>query len=399
MSDTPGILIVDDDEFMRRMLQRILAPVCTRVDTDSSALAAIARLRQPQSAPDIIVLDLKMPDMDGVQFARLLSESGYSGAVILISGADERILQTTATLLRRQGIVVLGYFKKPVAGNDLLALIDRWQPPQQNPSHAASKPFSADEVKAGLQAGQLFNVYQPKVRFDNGRVVGFETLVRWRHPEHGVIAPDRFLPQLHEPADIQQLTHTVIAQAFADTADWLRRDNTPSLALNVTMEDMQHGQFAQSLCELAEQYGIPPHKITVEITESSTIDDALRAIDSATSLRIKGFSLSIDDFGTGHSTLSQLRDMPFNELKIDRGFVTGASIDNTRSSILLASVSLAKQLDMTVVAEGIELEADWQYAKQAGCDYAQGYFIARPLAHDDLASWQAQWQERAAQLT
>lgn len=398
MMNKPRLLIIDDDEFMRRMLQRIVEPVSDRAEVEGCARSALARLDQPDGRPNIIILDLKMPDIDGVQFARILSERGFDGSVILISGTDERILQTTTALLRRQTIDVLGYFKKPVLGSDLQSLIENWRPKSNDSVSFQARTFSADVVRAALEQGQLFNVYQPKVRFIDGVIGGFETLVRWQHPEHGVLAPDSFLPQLTSSDDLRQLTRTVIARAFSDTAEWLHSNQSPSLAINVTMEDMQHNDFAQTVSEMAEQHRIPPHKVTIEVTESSNIDESLRAIDSATSLRIMGFSLSIDDFGTGHSTMSQLQDMPFNELKIDRSFVTGADIDSTRSSILKASVDLAKQLGMHVVAEGIETQTDWEFAKQAGCDYAQGYFISRPLTPDLLPSWQTEWNGRATRL-
>lgn len=398
MSHTPRILIVDDDQFMRRMLGAMLAPLCPEVDAQSNALGAIAQLEQPNTRPDIIVLDLKMPDIDGVQFARMLSEKGFAGGVVLISGADDRVLQTTAALLKRQSIDVLGYFKKPVIAKELLALIAGWRPSAHSAQSAAPQALGLEEIRKGFDEREFFTVFQPKVDFANGRVAGYETLLRWQHPEYGVLAPDSFLSQLNQAEDLRRLTRYVIETAFSETSVWLKEPDTPGLALNVTMEDLQQADFPQTLSALVQAHQIPPDKITIEVTESSDIDASLRAIDSASSLRILGFSLSIDDFGTGHSTLSQLRDMPFNELKIDRGFVTNASVDSTRRSIFTTSVSLAKQLDMTVVAEGIESHSDWVFAHQAGCNYGQGYFISPPLHHDALLAWQEQWQERVKGL-
>ncbi len=398
MMTTSRILIVDDDEFMRRLLQISCRKVSTSVEVAASGHDAMRFFEQTDTHPDIVILDLKMPDIDGVQFSRMLSEMAFTGGVILVSGTEERILQTTSALLRRQHIDVLGYLNKPVSSDQLQQLLTSWQPSTQSQHAPQQQTFSAEEIQAALSEKQFFNLYQPKVRLSDGTIAGYETLARWRHPKRGVISPVEFIPQLSEPQDLQKLTVIVLEEAFAAAAKWQHLSATPSIAVNVTMEDLQLAEFPKTVLALSKRYRLSPEKITIEVTESSNIDESLRAIDAATSLRIMGFSLSIDDFGTGHSTMSQLSEMPFSELKIDRSFVTGADSDNTRRSIFNASLNLANELNMSTVAEGIESEADWQFVRQSGCDYAQGYFISRPMPANNISNWQTQWQQRAQQL-
>ncbi|WP_372865588.1 EAL domain-containing protein [Spongiibacter sp.] len=398
MNSDRKILIVDDDAFMRQMLLTISSSVSKHVETADSGEAAIRCFDRDSGRPDIIILDLKMPDIDGVQFARMLSNRNFFGSVILVSGADERILQTTASLIRRQNIDVLGYLHKPVSSTLLQQLLQQWQPTTQSAERSAQLVFTAEDLQLALNRREFFNLYQPKVRLTDGAIAGFESLVRWRHPEHGILSPGDFLTQFATANDLQSLTRQVIDMAFSEAANWQSTKPAPSLAVNVTMEDMRLAEFPSLVRELAEHYCIPAPQVTIEVTESSNIDDSLQAIDTATSLRIMGFSLSIDDFGTGHSTLSQLRDMPFSELKIDRGFVTGASTDDTRRSIFNASLNLANELSMSVVAEGIESESDWAFARRAGCEYGQGYFISQPIMADKIPLWQRDWQRRLSHL-
>ena len=240
---------------------------------------------------------------------------------------------------------------------------------------------------------------QPKVSLTTGHMVGVETLVRWRHPVDGLVFPDRFVGVAETHGLIQRLTRTVIATALTDARAWqLKTGMALHLAINVSMDDVSELDFVDYVASEAAAAGIPSKDVTLEVTESRLTQDMRILLEVLTRLRLKRFRFSIDDFGTGHSSLAQLRDIPFDELKIDRGFVHGAGTDPTIRAIFDSSVTLAKQLGMQIVAEGVEDRADWEHVRKAKCDLAQGYFLAKPMPIEALHEWIEDWEERVSSL-
>lgn len=392
---TVRILMLDDESFMLKLLGHVLANLgFTQVTRCDSGRAALASLDSPSDPPDLILLDLNMPEMDGVEFVRHLVERRYTGSLILISGEDERMLQTAVKLVRAHKISVLGHLHKPVKPEALSALLDQWTPPSLGSPRAANKIYGVDAVRAAINNGELVNYYQPKVAVTTGRVVGVETLVRWRHPEDGMVFPDQFIGVAEMHGLIADLTRVVLSSALAQTKVWRDAGLALRVAVNVSMENLASLDFPDFVAGLAAKAGVAPQEVVLEVTESRLMQDLRAPLEILTRLRLKRFQLSIDDFGTGHSSLAQLRDIPFDELKIDRGFVHRACSDGTVRAMYDASFGLARQLGMEIVAEGVEDRDDWDFLRQTGCDLAQGYFIARPMPAADLPGWMDAWQER-----
>ncbi len=392
---TIRILVVDDDPFMLKLLGRMLEDLgFTQVTTCDSGRAALDCIVSPNGAPDPILLDLIMPQMDGIEFVRKLVERNYTGSLLLVSGEDERVLQTAEKLLHAHGITVLGSLHKPVTSEGFPALPEKWLPPSRAGSQTAKKIYSADEVRAAINNGQLVNYYQPKVAVATGEVVGVEALVRWRHPVHGMVFPDQFIGVAEAHGLIDDLTRVVLTSALAQAKAWQQAGLVLVVAVNVSMDNLTSLDFPDIVAALAAKAGVPPQGITLEVTESRLMKDLRAPLEILTRLRLKRFHLSIDDFGTGHSSLAQLRDIPFDELKIDRGFVHRAWTDETLRAIYDASLGLAKQLGMEIVAEGVEDREDWDFLQRTGCRLAQGYFIARPMPAADFPGWMKTWQEQ-----
>jgi EAL domain-containing protein (putative c-di-GMP-specific phosphodiesterase class I) len=240
-------------------------------------------------------------------------------------------------------------------------------------TQVARNEYSADEVGSAIANGELINYYQPKVSLTTGLPEGVEALVRWQHPRDGLVFPDRFIGVAEAHGLIFDLTRQVIAGSLAAARSWrLATGSALRVAVNVSMDDLANLDFADAVATAAELAGVPAKELTLEVTESRLMHDLRIPLEVLTRLRMKRFRISIDDFGTGHSSLTQLRDMPFQEMKIDRGFVHGAATDPTLRAILEASVTLAKQLGMQIVAEGVEDQADWDLVQRVGCDAAQG---------------------------
>lgn len=393
------ILVLDDDPFMLKLLGRMLTKLgYASVTTCETGKAALESFVSQGNPPELILLDLNMPEMDGVEFVRHLAERRYTGSLILISGEDERMLQSTEKLVRTYGIPALGHLHKPVNPEDLSALLEKWMPPSLGVPRASKKAYSAEEVYAAIVNAELVNFYQPKVDVASGKVVGVESLVRWRHPQDGMVFPDQFISVAEEHGLIDDLTRTVIGEAFAQARTWQDNGLHLHVAINISMDNLATLEFADYVATAASAAGIKPDGIVLEVTESRLMKDLSAPLEILTRLRLKRFCLSIDDFGTGHSSLSQLRDIPFDELKVDQGFVHGAAGNDTLCAIYYASLGLAKQLGMKTVAEGVEDRADWDFLRSTSCELAQGYFIAKPMPASEISAWVRGWEANIENL-
>ena len=393
------ILVLDDEPFMLKLLAHMLANLgYGAVSTCDNGHDALLLIATTPGATDLILLDINMPQMDGVEFVRHLVEHQYRGSLILVSGEDERILQSVEKLVRAHKITVLGHLCKPVTPARLSGLIELCVPPPKGIIKAATKVYGQTELAAAIANGELVNYYQPKVAVATGEVVGLETLVRWRHPKDGLVFPDQFIAMAEEYGLIDDLTRVVLSQALAQAKAWQDAGLSLRLAVNLSMDNLASLSFFDYVVNLTNEAGVPPQQLVLEVTESRLMQDQRVSLEILTRLRLKRFRLSIDDFGTGNSSLTQLRDIPFAELKIDQSFVHGAWGNDTQRAMFDASVGLARRLLMEIVAEGVEDRADWNFLRQHDCDVAQGYFIARPMPAEDFPGWLTDWERRREQL-
>ena len=389
------ILILDDDKLMLKMLARMLANHgFTSVVCCDNGPDALVQVDNEATRPDLILLDLNMPGMDGIEFVRYLVERQFVGSLILVSGEDERMLRTAERLVQAHKIHMLGYLQKPVKPEAMLALLTQWAPPAPIQPSKAIKTYSGEEIRTAIKEGALINYYQPKVSVASGAVVGVEALVRWHHPEDGLIFPEQFINVAEKHGLINDLTQFVLLQAFTQAKKWQQEGFELPVSVNVSMDNLTSLDFQDQVVKLAADVGILPQKLVLEITESQLMGDMRVSLEILTRLRLKRFHLSIDDFGTGHSSLAQLRDIPFDELKIDQGFVHGASKNETLRVIYDASLALAKQLNMESVAEGVEDKDDWELLRLTGCDLAQGNFVSKPLLAEEIPAWIKVWLNR-----
>lgn len=400
MNNLPNkILIIDDDPFMLKLLTHMLENLgCNSATACDSGHAALEVIDSHNGHPDLILLDINMPEMDGVEFVRYLVERHYSGSIILISGEGERMLLTAVTLVQAHNIPVLGYLHKPVTPEGLAALLRKWSPPSQNELRMAKKNYSAEEIRAAIANGELINYYQPKVAIATGRVMGVETLVRWQHPLDGMVLPGEFIGGAEAHGLIDGLSRVVLANALAQAKVWQDMGLVLQLAVNVSMDNLASLDFADFAASQAAAAGVPPQQVVLEVAENRLPANDLRApLETLARLRLKRFRLSIDGFGTGHSSLAQLRNTPFDELKIDRSIVRGAWAGKAEQEKYDACLGMARQLGMETVAVGVEDHDDWNFLHHTKCGLAQGYFIAKPMPAADLPAWMEDWRLRAQQ--
>ena len=391
------ILVLDDELLMLKVHAQMLAHLgFADVSTAQSGHDALARMDEENRAPDLILLDLGMPAMDGIEFIRRLVGRNFEGRLILVSGEDERVLRTVEKLAEAHHVRVLGHLSKPVQEDKLAILLRRWRPASGTFEIAWKRMYSAGDVRQAVEGNELVVHYEPQVAVKTGELVGVEALVRWKHPKDGLVVPQQFISVAEDTGMIHKLTRFVFTKALAQAVVWRDAGQPMRMAVNVSIDALSSLDFADFAQEQAAKSGVAPKDVIIEVTESRLMQDLRAPLEVLTRLHLMRFRLSIDDFGTGYSSLSQLQDIPFTELKIDRSFVHRATSDQTVRTMYGTCLGLAKQLKMSSVAEGVEDKNDWEFVRLSDCEIAQGYFVGRAMAPEGLLSWAAKWRERVA---
>ncbi len=390
------VLVLEDDSLIVEQLQLMLQQYQLQHITYSlDGVDGLDQVDRANPAFDIILCDLNLPGMDGIEFLRHLAQRQFNGEVVLMSGEAPRVLNSAGNLATAHNLTILATLHKPVTADSLQEALLRYPSRGKSPmprSAMPMRPLTGDELKEGLEKGYTEVYFQPKIEVNTWQVIGVEALARWHDPERGVLAPWTFIPVAEEEGLIDELTYAVFEKTMAWGERWREQGIELKLAVNLSMDSLSKLELPEYFVETAARYRIAPSMVTLEVTESQLMDNITAVLEVLTRIRLKGIALSIDDFGTGYSTMEHLKKMPFGEFKIDRSFVNGASKDNEARAILEYSVSLAKKLGMGIVAEGVEEHEDWQLIEALGCDQAQGYFIAKPMPGEQVAAWLAQWQ-------
>lgn len=403
-----NILVIDDDAFQIKLLSQQLSGLGHRQLTACDAARdALPLLESDHARFDLIFCDLQMPGMDGIEFLRHLSDVRFSGSIVLISGEDIRLLNTVERLAKALQLNVLSAISKPMSADGLRDIFEKYatrrsdkirRKAQDERRQEHRKVYSADELQLAISADQLLNYYQPKIELRTGELVGVESLVRWQHPSDGLVYPDQFIATAEENNLIKPLTLSVLHMALRQAAIWQQAGIKLKVAVNISMRDLNDLDFPNVVQAALNTAKLDASVLLLEITESQLMQDVTTTLAIVSRLRLKHIHISIDDFGTGHSSLTQLRDFPFNELKIDQSFVHDACNDKTRRAIFKASMNMAIQLGLQTVAEGVEDEDDLRFVKNSRCHQAQGYFIGRPMPAADLPKWTAEWKLRRPSL-
>ncbi len=391
------LLILDDDESIGLSIGGFAeeAGYRTYATTEAAAFLAHARMWQPTH----IVLDLIMPHTDGVEILHELARQRCDAKIILMSGADRRVLDAARRNSIERGLAVIGVLPKPFAPEHLVALLEprgtgrgaEWLETAFEPgslSASSSEQMTYAEFHRAITRNQLFLVYQPKIRCADQGLAGVEALVRWQHPTRGLIAPGGFVPFAESCGLIDAMTQLVVELALKCHAEHpYARDR--HIAINLSAKSLVDNRLPERLVERCRHWGVEPKNVVLEVTETAAMADPATTVGLATRLRLKGFQLSIDDFGMGYSSLAQLARLPFSELKVDAAFVSEVRRSSESRKIVAAMVGLGHSLGMTVTAEGVSDSETLSFLRNAGCDFAQGYFIGRPVAPEALAMWQA----------
>jgi diguanylate cyclase (GGDEF)-like protein len=365
----------------------VLAEVARRLESAPTQGALVARVGGDQFA-------IAIPGAAGSELARLAAmavKSRVDGSIRLDQvSADVRVTvgiarapehgRNAATLLRRAEMAM-------TAAKGGTSGLGEWEPEYERDGSRRLQLLSG--LRAALSDGSLRVEYQPKLRLGNGEVTGFEALVRWTHPELGPISPAEFVPLAEATGLISALTSTVLRSALITCRSWHDSGKPVGVAVNVSARSLDDNVLVGQVAAMLTASGVESRWLTLEITESSVMEDHSRSLEVLRELRMLGVRLSIDDFGTGYSSLHQLRGLPVHEVKIDRSFVDTVDTDTADRAVVRAVVELCESLGLVTVAEGVEKASQAYALETLGVDQVQGYFHGRPMTEEAAMEWLA----------
>jgi len=384
----PITLIVDDEPGICNFVQHVAESVGMQAVGAVSGRDALNKLKT--LTPSIIVMDMQMPNGDGVQLIQGLAALDIKAKIVILSGSDSRLLEVSGEIARQRGLDIGAVLQKPVRFEDLRRTLAGL--------HSASMPFSADSLRKAIADHAPILHYQPKIRLSDASFCGVEALLRCKDAAGRPVSPELVLSIAEEAGIMPELNDRICRSAIEQRRAWSDAGRELDIAINLSASESFDRELPDRLEALCTEQNVPAPTIILEMTESSVERDNLAAAETMTRLRLIGFRLSIDDFGTGHSSLVRLRQMPFSELKIDRSFVGTLQKSSENAVIVRSLVQLAQNLEMHCVMEGVEDAFALNFASQLGCDEVQGYYIAKPMPPSEIREFDLTWRWRRTSM-
>lgn len=378
-------LVVDDDAFLRQATGNMLKAMnVASIREAGDGAQALALVQDDRAQPvHVILCDLNMPGMDGMEFIRHLGETQSTAYVIVMSAHDENLIASVKKMAIAYGVKLLGAVQKPVSSQQIVDLVEKFIPPAPHVVKKASTSpplaFTLEEILHGIDEGQFEPFYQPKICFKSGNIKGMEALARWIHPTHGVISPYAFIQTLESSGNIDGLTFLILKKAAQACKRMHDEGHFISVSVNLSLNSLGDPLLAEKLTLAVREMELDPKYIVLEITESAAMTEVAQSLENLARLRMRGFGLSIDDYGTGFSNIQQMTRIAFSELKIDQSFVKNCTENKELCVVIRSSIEMSHNLNIECTAEGVETKDDWNTLKNLTCDTAQGYFIARPM--------------------
>lgn len=340
--------------------------------------------------PSHLIVDLQLPERDGVEVLNTLAKSNCTASVIIVSGLGGRILDSAARAASENGLRVIGTLSKPFSRAELRQLLLAEQSHSIHPSHAApgthSHTVTEDQLADALRQHVFTAHFQPKIACISGELTGFECLARWSLPDGSKIPPDVFIRLAEKTGQIHELSRQIYHFALANLPNSANSKKV-KIALNLSPINLKDENFPRWLDEKCQEFNVEPGQVILEVTETASMDNPLALLENLTQFRIKGFLLSIDDFGVGYSSLVQLARLPFSEMKIDQMFVRTVATSQESQKIVIAIVNLGQSLGLNVTAEGVEDAWALDFLCDIGCNEAQGFYISRPMDSIAASTW------------
>jgi len=377
------LLIVDEQREIADFVAGVARKMGYAVACAPSGASFVQLLESFQ--PSVIMMDLSLPDTDGVELLRSLAARACPANVVLTSAADERVLSAAHDLGLSHGLPMCGTLAKPIPMAELRTKLAATL--HENPQ------VDVEDVRRGIASGEFVPYYQPKASLvQNGWVVdGVEALARWQHPRLGLVMPNEFIPLAEQSGLIGELTDAMLRAALVQVRSWQQQGLRLTCAVNLPPSLVTDLRFPDRLQALLAEHGVDGGQLVLEITETATIQNPTATMGILTRLRVKRIGLSLDDFGTGYSSLTQLYQMPFNEMKIDKSLVMNVPHSREANTMVGSLIELGHNLGLKICAEGVENRAALDMLAMMNCDRCQGYFISRAIPAADIASFVTQW--------
>lgn len=376
-SAMPTVLVVDDDPVLRELFDAVLRTEgVTQIYRASDGNEARDQLANHPDI-DFVTLDLNMPGCDGVAFMRLARQMNYAGRLVLISSEHEAVRKSAGRLASLLELDCTAVLPKPVDFARVAQLLSEQEPAVPKPPQPK---VDLEIVRESLETGRLEAFYQPRVDIQCNRLAGAEALARIRNDRGEILNTEDAINLAEEHGLIEGLTWRIAETVVADYASIRRQiPHSVHVSFNVSTAVLSRQGFADRFLQLVRDYGHEPRSFTLEVTETRLPSDRSIALEQLTRARIHGFGIAVDDFGTGHSNIAQMRDYPFTELKIDKEFLLNAYRDRFSRAAVEAGAALARELGLMIIAEGVETTEALEFARQCGINEGQGYLFARPL--------------------
>lgn len=374
------LLFVDDEIEICKIVEEVAAINDYEVTAVTSAEDFRAAYQSVD--PSLIIIDLHLQGEDGVQLLRFLDHELCRTPIILISGYDDKILTTAMLLGQSYGLKTPETLHKPLKIAQFSSVLQKYK--------TTKIPLDQETIDAAIANHEFILHYQPQISLADKKLMGVEALVRWQPPNKPLIFPDDFIPEVEKNNLIIPLTDYVINAALQQASDWKQKGIELAISINLSAKYLVSLEIPDYFESLAKKYNINPDKIYWEITETAITDKPKIIMDILTRLRLKNFNLSMDDFGTGYSSMLLLHTMPFNQIKIDKQFVTLINEETELQMISQSLIQLFRQLNIETVAEGVETDKVMQHLLDYQCNIGQGYFIAKPLAVSQLEEWMSE---------
>jgi EAL domain-containing protein (putative c-di-GMP-specific phosphodiesterase class I) len=380
-------LVVEDHGFQRWLIVELLQQLgASSVHAAGDGQAAIEVLSRDRSI-DIVVSDLDMPGMDGMELFRHMSQLGHRAGLLVVSAMEPAVLASVEAMAREYRLNVLGTVRKPLNAKKFEDAVGRYRTSAPAPATGTSQPVAREEIAAGLKRGEFEAFFQPQAEIRSCHLQGAEALVRWRHPYRGYLSPAVFLDAVEAGGLIDELTTQVMRQALAAYRGWRHQWPNVGVSVNLSAQSLSNVDLAERMIALAAEGDVEPMHITFEVTESAAARDLGSELENLARIRMRGFELSIDDYGTGYSSLHRLSRIAFTELKIEQAFVRKAVSDDASRVMVESSLELANRLGMRAIAEGVESKVESDMLLALGCQYIQGNLIAEPMPAGEFLAW------------
>jgi EAL domain-containing protein (putative c-di-GMP-specific phosphodiesterase class I)/FixJ family two-component response regulator len=387
------ILIIEDDPFQLNLMFQCMSKLTNaNINVALNGHEALYHLKQLKK-PDLILCDLCMPQMDGIEFLREISQQQLDSKIIITSCASTDVLFSVQEMASSYGLKNVLTMEKPISYSSLEQLIKQFNQPQLKAESNVKPKYQPtdDELIDALRLRQFIPFFQPHIDEKSNSVCGAEALVRWNHPSKGILTPDIFINLLTQVGLIHELTLEILNSAITSGARWHKMGLMYRLSVNVSSLDLIDLSFADAVLDILNCHNFPPGYLTLEVTETDICTHKGKALDTMNRLRINGVELSIDDFGTGTASLMQLITSPFSELKVDKLFVSNMFMDPKHFTAVQVSLFLAQQLGLRSVAEGVESKEQEKVLKELGCNVLQGYNYAPAMPETIFLKWCSQF--------